>query len=250
MVRLKKANMIQQLENGLIVSCQPRAKSPLDQPKFVAAFCAVAEQQGAVAVRIKGAHNIRAVHRAVDIPIVGIEKISYPDSAVYITPTLESVRSVHRAGAEIIAIDATERPRPRKQSLADIICTSKADLNTLIMADVATLQQGLEAARLGVDLIGTTLYGYTDETRHCQGPALDLVRDLVREIDVPVILEGRVHEPDQVRKAFDLGAHAVVVGTAITDFEWLTRRFIAACPKSIGLGREKTRENRSATSIR
>ena len=229
-----KNSTIQHLKNGLIVSCQPRVGSPLDHPSFVAALSAVAEEQGAVAVRIRETRNIRAVRRAVGIPVIGIEKINYPDSAVYITPTMESVRRVNRAGAQIIALDATERPRPHNRALAEIIVASKNKLNAVIMADVATLQQGIEAAKLGVDLVSTTLYGYTEETRQCQGPAFELARDLIREVDIPVILEGRVHEPDHVRRAFDLGVYAVVVGTAITDFEWLTRRFIGACPNCHG----------------
>ncbi len=236
MAALKKHRTLSQLKNGLIVSCQPRVHSALDRPAFVAALAAVAEQQGAVAVRINGTRNIRTVHRAVQIPILGIEKINDPDSSVYITPTLESVRRVHRAGAQIIALDGTERPRPHHQSLAEIIDASKTRLDALIMADVATLRQGLEAARLGVDLVSTTLYGYTEETQHCQGPAFDLARQLVRQVDIPVILEGRVHEPEQVRKAFDLGVYAVVVGTAITSIEWLTQRFVAACPNGKSRG--------------
>ena len=154
MVTLEKSTSILQLKGGLIVSCQPRPHSALDRPSFVAAMATVAEQQGAVGVRIRGTRNIRAVRRAVGIPIVGIEKINYSDSAVYITPTLESVRRVHRAGAQIIAMDATERPRPRHQSLAEIIDAARTHLDALIMADVATLQQGLEAARLGVAIEG------------------------------------------------------------------------------------------------
>ena len=235
---MKRKTIIQQLKNGLIVSCQPRVDSALDRPAFVAALAAVAVQQGAAGVRIRGTRNIRAVRRAVEVPVVGIEKIIDPDSDVYITPTLESVRRVDRAGAQIIALDATERPRPRHQSLAGIIAAARADFDALIMADVATLRQGLEAARLGVDLISTTLYGYTDETRQGRGPAFDLVRQLVRETDVPIVLEGHVHQPDHVRKAFDLGAYAVVVGTAITDFEWLARRFLEACPNGRAGGAE------------
>ncbi len=227
---MKKDNLIAGLKHGLIVSCQPRVASPLDHPEFIAALAAVAEQQGAVAVRIQGPRNIRAVRDAVSIPVVGIEKINDPESPVYITPTLESVRRVHRAGAQLIALDATERPRPRDQNLAGIVQAAKAELGAIIMADVASLQQGLNAAELGVDLISTTLYGYTEETRRSQGPGLRLLRDLVRKVDVPVILEGRVHHPDQARRAFELGAHAVVVGTAITDVEWLARGFIEACP--------------------
>lgn len=230
MVVLKRNTTLSQLKNGLIISCQPRVNSVLDHPRFVAALAATAEEQGAVAVRIRGTGNIRAVRRAVNIPVVGIEKINDPDSEVYITPTIESVRRVYRAGAQIIALDATERPRPRQQSLAHIIEIAKTNFDALIMADVATLQQGVEAASLGVHMVGTTLCGYTKETRHCTGPAFDLARQLVREIDIPVILEGRVHEPADVRKAFDVGVHAVVVGTAITDVEWLARQYVQACP--------------------
>ncbi len=230
MVALKRNSTLSQLKNGLIISCQPRVNSALDHPRFVAALAVTAEEQGAVAVRIRGTGNIRAVRRAVNIPVVGIEKISDPDSEVYITPTIESVRRVYRAGAQIIALDATERPRPRHQSLAHIIEIARANFDALIMADVATLQQGVEAARLGVDMVGTTLCGYTNETRHCKGPAFDLARQLVRKVDIPVILEGRVHDPADVRKAFALGVHAVVVGTAITDVEWLARQYVHACP--------------------
>jgi N-acylglucosamine-6-phosphate 2-epimerase len=229
---LRKNTTLSRLKNGLIVSCQPRVRSALDHSNFVAALAAVAEEQGAVAVRIRGVRDIRAVHRAVQIPVLGIEKINDPSSEVYITPTIESVRRVHRAGAQIIAMDATGRPRPCHQSIAAIISAARSSLDTLFMADVATLQQGMEAARLGFDMVGTTLCGYTEDTRQCKGPAFDLARRLVRDVDIPVILEGRVHEPDHVRRAFDLGVYAVVVGTAITDFEWLSRRFIEACPKA------------------
>jgi N-acylglucosamine-6-phosphate 2-epimerase len=228
---LRKSTTLSRLKNGLIVSCQPRPGSALDRSQFVAAIAAIAEEQGAVAVRIRGVRDIRAVLRTVHVPVLGIEKINDPDSEVYITPTLDSVRRVHRAGAQIIAMDATERPRPRGQPLAEIVAAAKANFEVLLMADVATLRQGVEAARLGFDMVGTTLCGYTEGTRHCKGPAFDLARRLVREVDIPVILEGRVHEPGHVRRAFDLGVHAVVVGTAITDFEWLSRRFIQACPK-------------------
>lgn len=234
MVSKDKSSQIARLKNGLIVSCQPRFGSPLDRPSFVAAIAKVAEENAAVGVRIRGVRNIRAVRRAVEIPVIGIEKINYSDSEVYITPTLESVRRVYRAGAQIIAMDGTGRPRPNRQMLSEIIKKARAEFKALIMADVASLQQGLEAARLGFDMVGTTLYGYTEETQHCQGPALALAGHLVRELDIPVILEGQLHEPDQVRRAFDLGVHTVVVGTAITNLDWLIQRFISACPASRG----------------
>ncbi len=230
MAALRKNSTLSQLKNGLIVSCQPAIGSALDRPQFVAAMASAAEEQGAAGVRIRATRNIRAVCRTVQVPIIGIEKINDPDSDVYITPTMQSVLRVYRAGARIIALDGTERPRPNGQSLAEIIKAARTSLDALIMADVATLQQGIEAALLGVDMVGTTLFGYTEETRHCTGPGFDLARDLVREIDIPVIMEGRLHHPDDVRRAFDLGVYAVVVGTAITDIEWKVRKFIEACP--------------------
>jgi N-acylglucosamine-6-phosphate 2-epimerase len=245
MVVLNNNSTLSQLKNGLIISCQPRLNSALDQPRFVAAVATMAQEQGAVAVRIRGVRDIRAVRRSVSIPVLGIEKIIDPESEVYITPTLESVRRVYRAGARIIAMDATERVRPQRQPLADIVATAKKHFDALLMADVATLRQGVQAAKLGFDMVGTTLCGYTKETRHCQGPAFDLARRLVREVDIPVILEGRVHEPDHVRKAFGLGVYAVVVGTAITDFEWLSRQFIEACP---GYRRRSTKKRSSPTA--
>jgi N-acylglucosamine-6-phosphate 2-epimerase len=229
MVVLNKNSTLSQLKNGLIISCQPRLNSALDHSRFVAALATAAEEQGAVGVRIRGVRDIRAVAGAVDIPIIGLEKINDRDSDVYITPTIESARRVYRAGAQVIAMDATERPRPRGQHLARIVAAAKEDFDALLMADVATLKQGVEAASLGFDMVGTTLCGYTEETRHRTGPAFELARQLVREINIPVILEGRVREPGQVRKGFGLGVYAVVVGTAATDFEWLARRFIDAC---------------------
>lgn len=245
---LNRNSTLSQLKNGLIVSCQPRPGSTLDNSSFVAALAAVAEEQGAVAVRIRSVRDIRAARRTVHIPVIGIEKINDPESEVYITPTLESLRRVHRAGAHIIAMDATERPRPCNQSLTGIVAAAKDTFDTLLMADVATLRQGVEAARVGFDIVATTLCGYTKETRNIQGPAFHLARQLVREVDIPVILEGRVHEPDHVRRAFDLGVHAVVVGTAITHFEWLSRRFIEACPKDrTGSGKGFASHARSRT---
>ncbi|MGH9469475.1 MAG: N-acetylmannosamine-6-phosphate 2-epimerase [Terriglobia bacterium] len=224
-------NVIKKLKGGLIVSCQQPPNSPLSPPGIIAAMVAVAEQQGAVGARVNGAKNIRAARRASGIPIIGIEKLHVAGSSVYITPTWESVRRVCKAGAAIVALDCTRRRRPEDQSLAEILRRAKNELGAIIMADVATLKEGVAAAELGVDVISTTLCGYTREARHCAGPAFELLAELVRRVAVPVVLEGRVHSPDDLRKGFDLGAHAVVVGAAITDVGWLARQFAQAAPR-------------------
>jgi N-acylglucosamine-6-phosphate 2-epimerase len=232
MTNSSEPEMVRKLKDGLIVSCQASAESPLDRPEIIAAFASAAERENAAAVRINGVADIRAVRKRVNIPIIGIEKIYTDGSPVYITPTYASVHRVVQAGANIVALDCTARSRPEGESAEEIVLRAKRELQTAIMADVATVEDGLKAAALRVDLISTTLCGYTDESRNCSSPAFDLLRRLVREIKVPVILEGRVHTPDQVRRAFDLGAYAVVVGTAITNVEWLTRQFVQASPRA------------------
>jgi N-acylglucosamine-6-phosphate 2-epimerase len=224
-------HVVHKLKDGLIVSCQASAGSPLNHPEIIAALAAAAEQEQAVGVRINGVADIRSVRERVRIPIIGIEKVHTEGCPVYITPTYACLERVVRAGADVVALDCTARPRPESESVEAIVRRARAELQIAIMADVATVEDGLSAAALGVDLVSTTLCGYTDESRNCSSPAFDLLDRLVREIKVPVVLEGRVHTPDDVRRAFDLGAYAVVVGTAITNVEWLTRRFVQAAPR-------------------
>jgi N-acylglucosamine-6-phosphate 2-epimerase len=198
-----------------------------------------AARSGAAGVRVNGVGNIMAVSKRLEIPIIGIEKLYSPSSRVYITPTYESVRRVCRAGADIVALDCTGRRRPMAASLAEILERAKHEYDGVIMADVATLAQGHRAAELGVHVVATTLYGYTEDTRGCEGPPLKLLQNLVRELDIPVILEGWVRTPSEVKRAFDLGAHAVVVGTAITGIEFLVEHFLIAVPRG------KRRERRA-----
>ena len=219
------------LQRGLIVSCQAEDNSVLNRPEIISAMAQVAERQGAVGVRINGVRNIKAARRRVSIPIIGLEKVRLAGSAVYITPTFESAWRVQGAGADIIALDATGRRRPGSQCLEEIIREAKRRFGAVIMADVATLDEASRAAELGADLVATTLYGYTSSTRSRQGPAFDLVRDASCHLSIPVVLEGHVRKPEEVSKAFDFGAYAVVVGKAITDIEWLVGRFAAAVPK-------------------
>ena len=219
------------LQRGLIVSCQADDSSVLNRPEIISAMAQAAQRQGAVGVRINGVRNIKAARRKVSIPIIGLEKLRLAGSAVYITPTFESVRRVQRAGADIIALDATSRRRPGSQYLEEIIREAKGRFGAVIMADVATLDEASRAAELGADLVATTLYGYTSSTRSRKEPAFDLVRDASCHLSIPVVLEGHVRKPEEVSKAFDFGAYAVVVGKAITDIEWLVGRFAAAVPK-------------------
>jgi N-acylglucosamine-6-phosphate 2-epimerase len=230
-LKSKIQNLKSQIKGGLIVSCQAPAHSPLAKPEIIAALAATAEQNGAVAVRIDSPRHVRAVKQAVKVPIFGIYKIVRDSSEVYITPTFAAAAEIAGAGADIIAIDATLRRRPDGENLFEIIVRIKNELNLPVMADVSTLEEGLKAAEAGgVDFVSTTLSGYTSETKHITNPDFDLVEKLARKLDVPVICEGRLRCPEDVRRAFDCGALAVVIGGAITGVDQLVQQFVSATP--------------------
>jgi N-acylglucosamine-6-phosphate 2-epimerase len=206
-----------------------------------------AEQNGAVGVRIDGASNIRAVRKLVKVPVIGIEKMVHKDCDVYITPTYESAMRVAAGAPDVMAIDGTRRSRPNGESLGSIISRIHNELKLPVMADVATLEEGIMAVEeAGANLVSTTLSGYTPETAGAEEPDLHLVERLANRLNVPVICEGRLRSTNDARRAFENGAFAIVVGTAITGVDWLVRHYVAATPlarheersevKTIGVG--------------
>lgn len=213
------------LEHGLVVSCQAYPGEPMRDPRVMSAVARAVVDGGAVAVRLQGAADIAATRQFLQVPIIGL--IKQGTTGVYITPTLDSVRAVIDAGADIVATDATARPRPDGLSLAATIETAHA-AGRAVMADCGSLADAEHAVELGVDCIGTTLAGYTDDREPTPGPDFDLLGDLVGLSAAPVIAEGRVRTPEDVRRCFDTGAYAVVVGTAITHPTAITRRFVEA----------------------
>jgi N-acylglucosamine-6-phosphate 2-epimerase len=208
---------------GLIVSVQPEAGSVLNTPATVALLCRCAVANGSVAVRVEGGERIAAVRAAVDVPIVGLVKRSYAGFAPYITPTAAEIDAIAAAGAEIVAFDATARVRPDGfdvRAMVDAIHRRGA----VAMADCATAADVAAAVAAGAEIVGTTLCGYTDETRGTPLPALALLRAAVAS-GAFAILEGGVAEPEQVRAGFSAGASAVVVGTALTNVDARIRTF-------------------------
>ena len=225
------ANLKSQLKGGLIVSCQAPGGSPLAKPEIIRAFAETAEQNGAVGVRIDSPAHISAVRQTVSIPIIGIYKIVRPESEVYITPSYGSAVEVAEAGAHIIAVDATLRTRLNGEKLADLCEKIKTILHLPVMADIATFEEGIYAAEeLRCDFIGTTLSGYTNETLYlADKPDFNLIEKLAQRISAPIIAEGRISSPADVKKALDCGAFAVVVGNAITGIGNQIEKFAAAC---------------------
>jgi N-acylglucosamine-6-phosphate 2-epimerase len=209
----------------LIVSCQADETSPFNAPEFIAAFAQAALLGGASALRLEGAANVAHVRRRVDCPIIGLIKhaLRGPES-VYITPMLRDVAQLVEAGADIIAFDATARDRP--VPLCDLISAIHAS-SKLAMADISTVHEAEAALRAGADYVGTTLSGYTTYTLQRPKPDLDLIAALTA-LGVRPIAEGNIRTPTEAREALRCGAYAVVVGSAITRPEVITRWFTEA----------------------
>lgn len=211
------------IASGLIVSCQAPTRSPMREPSIMARVAQAAQLGGAAGLRVNGSEDVAAVADATSIPIIGLHKVPGPRRDI-ITPDDRLARALLDAGAHIVAVEATREALGDDLSLLDRIRA----LGAPVMADVATIDEGLRAWDAGVDIVGTTLSGYTtDTTPAAEEPDLALVEALAAR-GVLVIAEGRYRSPAQVRAAFDAGAHAVVVGGAITDPLTTTERFAAA----------------------
>lgn len=216
----KQQMIIQTLSHGLIVSCQAPADSPMHDPLVIAAMAQAAMNQGAVGVRIDTPNHIKAVRqKSPNTPIIGLWKQQLPGCEVYITPQFHHATLVAAAGADIIAIDATLRPRPEGETVDTLITQIHDQLGKLVMADVDTIDNAIAAQKAGADLIGTTLYGYTSQTQHLFPPGFDLLTQMVKQLNVPVICEGGIASPQMAKEALKIGAYAVVVGTAITGID-------------------------------
>lgn len=192
----------------------------------MAAMAQAAEQGGALALRANGPADIAAIRAVSRLPIIGILKRWDDRFPVYITPDFVSASAIAEAGADIVALDATARARDG-EPLDRLIARIRDELGKPVFADCATLEDGVRAAALGASYIATTLSGYTPETeaRKALGPDIALIEALARAVSVPIVAEGRFEQPEQLETAFRAGAHAVVVGTAITNPREITRRF-------------------------
>lgn len=223
MSRLTKDQILAQLQGGLIASCQPVDNGPMDKPEIVAAMAAASVAGGAKGLRIEGIDNLKAVRKVVDVPIVGIVKYDLNDSPVRITPFLQDIDDLYQAGADIIAFDGTHRIRPTE---IDVLVKRIQQLGVMSMADCSTLEEGIYCQNLGVELIGSTMSGYTGGEVPTQ-PDIQLVRDLVAQ-GCRVMAEGRYNTPELAHLAIKNGAYAVTVGSALTRLEHIVSWFVDA----------------------
>lgn len=224
-------DIINRLKNMVVVSCQAMPSEPLYLEKCMAAMMKSVVKGGAGGLRVAGARDVENAKRLFDIPVIGLTK---PDvipanwqEIVYITPTVKDVLELINAGADIVAFDGTSRPRPNGDTLEDLIKYIRIN-KRISMADISTVEEGVNAANAGADMLSTTLSGYTQFSQNRpEGPDFELLEQLVKETNKPVVLEGRIWEPEEVDKAFELGAHCVVIGSAITRPQLITKRFVA-----------------------
>ena len=220
----QSANILNALQGGLIVSCQPTRPGPQDRVEDVVAMARCAEMGGAVGLRVEGVANVRAVAAALRQPVVGLIKRVLPDDGMRITPEFVDVDALLDAGATIIAFDATARRRPCP--VPDMIKRIQVG-GALAFADCATPAEGRAAHEAGADIVATTLSGYTGPEAPPDEPDLELVRTLVQD-GLRVVAEGRLRTPQQAAAAMQAGAFAVVVGQAITRPDVATSWFAAA----------------------
>lgn len=227
--KIPTMSIITNLKGKVIVSSQAMPDEPFYDEKAMTAMMQAVINGGAAALRVAGERDVR-IALSFNVPVIGLTKPDkLPDNwmnTVYITPGIKEVESLIIAGADIIAFDGTMRKRPDNSTLEDIINLIHSN-KKLAMADIATFEEAINVSKLGADIISTTLSGYTLETKTSNTePDFELLEKLVKNIQKPIFLEGRIWEPSQVKKAFELGAHSVVIGSAITRPHLITKRFV------------------------
>lgn len=230
MVARGSANeLFQKLKGKLIVSCQALEDEPLHSSFIMGRMALAAKVGGAAGIRANSVEDILEIKRNVQLPVIGIIKRDYADSEVYITSTLQEVDELMEVRPEIIALDATDRVRPGGCSLKELFCRIREKYpDQLLMADCSTLDEAIYADRLGFDLIGTTMVGYTPASAGNDISADDfrILREVLANVKAPVVCEGKIDTPEKAKRALEIGAHTVVVGAAITRPQLITKKFV------------------------
>lgn len=224
---MDKNTILEKIKFGLVVSCQALENEPLHSSEIMSKMAIAAKEGGAIGIRANSVEDIFEIRKVVDLPIIGIIKKSYEDSEIYITASLKEVRLLIDSPADIIAFDATLRKRPGNEKIEDTIKEIK-DSGKLVMADISTYEEGINAFNLGVDIISTTLSGYTNYSCNSVQPDFNLIKKLSQNIKIPVIAEGRIKSPEQLVECFKSGAYSAVVGGAITRPQQITKGFTEA----------------------
>ncbi len=218
--------MLNEVKGKLIISCQALPDEPLHSPFIMGRMALAATQGGASGIRAQSMADILEIKKNTDLPIIGIVKRNYDDSEIYITPTKKEVDELLAVGCDMIALDATNRTRPHGEKLEDLVAYIKSH-GIETMADCSTYEECVEAQRIGFDCVSTTMCGYTPYSEVVEGPNIELIKRLVADLDIPVIAEGKINTPEDLRAVLDAGAYCAVVGGAITRPQNIAKRFSA-----------------------
>jgi len=216
------------IQKGLIVSCQALEDEPLHSSFIMGRMALAAKQGGAKGIRANSVEDIQEIKQNVDLPIIGIVKRDYEDAEVYITATMKEIDELVTEGVDVIALDATSSSRPKNESLNDFYDDIRNKYpDQLLMADCSTVSEAIYAAELGFDYIGTTLVGYTKQSKYLKIEENDfkIIREILDKVDKPVIAEGNIDSPEKAKRVLELGCFAVVVGGAITRPQQITEKF-------------------------
>lgn len=230
-ISMRKEEIFEKIKGKIIVSCQAVPGEPLyvEEKSVMYLMARAAKQAGSPAIRTSSIRDVVAIKEETGLPVIGLVKVQYEGFDRYITPTMKEVDELVAAGSDIIAFDCTEQKRGDGKTISEYITEVRTKYpDAVLMADISTYEEGVNAWKLGVDLVGTTMSGYTPQSPKLQGPDYELVRRLSETVDIPVIGEGRVHSPEQAVEMLNAGAFAVVVGGAITRPLEIATRFIQA----------------------
>lgn len=219
--------MLDKIKGKLVVSCQALPDEPLHSSFIMGRMALAAKQAGAAGIRAQSKQDIDEIKKVVDLPVIGIVKRNYDDSDIYITATKKEVDELLTTGCEMIALDATDRPRPHGEKIEDLVNYIHEN-GVLAMADCSTYEECLEAERIGFDCVSTTLCGYTPYSKKIDGPNFELMKRLIDVLKTPLIAEGKINTPEDLKKVMDLGAYSAVVGGAITRPQQIAKTFIDA----------------------
>ena len=223
--------VLDQIKGKVVVSCQALPEEPLHSSYIMSRMAVAAKQGGAAGIRAQSVEDINAIMVVCDLPMIGIIKRNYPDSDVYITASMKEIEELLTTKCQIIALDATDRPRPNGEKTEDLVARIH-EAGRLAMADCSTYEECAKAQEIGFDIISTTLCGYTPYSKKVDGPNFELLKKCVDTLTVPVIAEGKINTPEDLRRVYEeCGVFSAVVGGAITRPQQITARFVGALKK-------------------
>ncbi len=228
---MKKEELLKQMKGKVIVSCQAVPGEPLyvEEKSIMYLMARAAKQAGTPVIRTSSIRDVVAIKEETGLPVIGLIKVQYDGFESYITPTMKEVDALVEAGSDVIALDCTNQKRGDGKSISEFITEVRSKYpDEILMADISTYEEGVNAWKLGMDIVGTTMSGYTPYSPKLDGPDYELVKKLSTTVDIPVIGEGRVHSPEQAVEMLNAGAYAVVVGGAITRPLEIAQRFMKA----------------------